>query len=75
MKKVIIGLISLAFCVILSVGVFAQPPRPPADKGTGGNQTPGSPTGTPIEPGTGVLLMLAAAYGFKKVQVARKIQN
>jgi hypothetical protein len=76
MKKVIIGFILVAFGVILSVGVFAQPPRPPADKGTVGNQPPaGAPTGTPIEPGTGVLLILAAAYGFKKVQVARTFQN
>ena len=75
MKKVIIGFISVVFCIILSVGVFAQPPRPPANKGTNGNQAPGNPIGSPIEPGTGVLLMLAAAYGFRKVQVARKLQN
>lgn len=74
MKKVIIGFVLVAFGIILSVGVFAQPPRPPADKGTSGNQPPaGSPMGSPIDPGTGVLLILAAAYGFKKVQVARKM--
>jgi hypothetical protein len=74
MKKVIIGFISIAFGVLLSVGLFAQPPRPPADPGKNGNQTPGGPTGSPIEPGTGVLLILATAYGFRKVQVARRMQ-
>ena len=69
MRKVIIGLIIVTFGVILSVGVFAQPPRPPANQGTNGNQSPaGGPIGSPIEPGTGILLMLAAAYGIKKVQ-------
>ena len=76
MRKVIRGLFLLAFGVILSVGVFAQPPRPPVNQGTNGNQSPaGGPIGSPIEPGTGILLIMAAAYGLKKVQVARKLQN
>jgi hypothetical protein len=74
MKKVIKGLILLTFGVILTIGVFAQPPRPPLNQGTLGNQG-GSNTGAPIEPGTGVLLMLAFGYGFKKFLEARKIQN
>jgi hypothetical protein len=73
MRKVIIGLILVTFSVILSVGVFAQPPRPPLNQGAAGNQSPGGPTGAPIDPGTGILLILAAAYGLKKVQVARKM--
>jgi hypothetical protein len=75
MKKVIIGFVSVAFGVLLSVGVFAQPPRPPVGTGLNGNQSPGNPIGSPIEPGTGILLMLAAAYGFKKVQVAKRSQD
>ena len=77
MRKVIIRLILLIFGFILSIGVFAQqPPAPPADKGTSGNQSPaGGQQGVPIEPGTGVLLILAAAYGFKKIKDVRKIQD
>ena len=75
MRKVIIGLILVTFGIILSVSVFAQPPRPPANFGTNGNQTPGGPHGAPIEPGTGVLLILATGYALKKVQEVRKMQN
>ena len=75
MRKIIMGLTLVAFGIILSVGVFAQPPRPPAGQGTSGNQSPGGPLGAPLEPGTGVLLILAAAYGFKKVMDVRKILN
>ena len=76
MRKVIIALSIVIFGIILSVGVFAQAPRPPLNQGAAGNQPPGnSPAGAPIDPGTGILLILAAAYGFKKVQVARKLQN
>ena len=74
MKKVLTGLIIVTFGIILSVSVFAQAPRPPAGQGTSGNQPPaGSPIGTPIEPGTGILLILAAAYGLKKVKDVKKI--
>ena len=80
MRKVIISLFLLTFGVILSVGLFAQPsptpPAPPENKGTSGNQPPPyTPTGSPIEPGTGILLALAAAYGLKKVQLVRKTRN
>ena len=74
MKKIIIGLFLLTFGFLISVGLFAQPtpsgtpPAPPDNKGTTGNQPPPySPPGSPIEPGTGILLLMAAAYGIKKV--------
>ena len=80
MRKVILGLVLLTFGVIISVGLFAQPsaqpPAPPADKGTSGNQPPAqAPTGSPIEPGTGILLLMAAGYGIKKVWNVRKTEN
>ena len=78
MKKIIIGLFLLTIGLIISVGLFAQPspnpPAPPVNQGTNGNQPPpySPPTGGPIEPGTGILLILAAAYGVRKLRDARK---
>jgi len=80
MKKIIIGLFLLTFGVILSSGLFAQPsfepPAPPDNKGTSGNQSPPSnSTGAPVEPGTGILLIMAGAYGIKKIRNMRKVNN
>ena len=80
MKKIIIGLFILTFGVILSSGLFAQPffdpPAPPDNKGTSGNQSPPSnSTGAPVEPGTGILLIMAGAYGIKKIRDVRKVNN
>jgi hypothetical protein len=79
MRKIIIGLFLMTFGVILSTGLFAQPsptnpPAPPDNKGTNGNQPPPyqPPTPGPLEPGTGILLILAAAYGMKKVREAKR---
>jgi hypothetical protein len=72
MKKVKATLILLALGFVLSIGMMAQPPIPPTDMDSGGNQSPGGgPTGAPIEPGTGILLILAAAYGLYKIQEQR----
>ena len=79
MKKIIISLFLLTFGFILSVGLFAQPsptgpPAPPENKGTNGDQPPPySPPSSPIEPGTGILLLMAAAYGLKKVREVKKV--
>ena len=81
MKKIIMGLFLLTFGFIISVGLFAQPtppsatpPAPPENKGTTGNQPPPyNPTSSPIEPGTGILLLMAAAYGLKKVREVKKV--
>ena len=82
MRKVITVLFLLTFGLILSVGLFAQPsptpPAPPDDshKGQNGNQPPrNAPTGSPIEPGTGILLIMAGAYGIKKIRDVRKVNN
>ena len=78
MKKIITGLCLLTFGFIISAGLFAQPsaspPAPPETKGTNGEQSPpySPPTGGPVEPGTGILLIMAAAYGIKKIRDVRK---
>jgi hypothetical protein len=73
MKKFKLTLILIALGIMFSVGVLAQlPPKPPSDPTSGGNQNPAGPTGSPIEPGTGILLILAAAYGLKKFDEIRK---
>jgi hypothetical protein len=77
MRKILLGFILLTFGVILSTGIFAQPtpqpPAPPENKGTNGNQPPpgNTPIGGPIEPGTGILLLLAVGYGLRKVKDVR----
>jgi hypothetical protein len=74
MRKLITGLTIVIFGIILSVSLFAQVPRPPAEHGTSGNQSPANnPTGMPVEPGTGVLLILAAGYALKKYLDVRKM--
>ena len=73
MKKVKAVLILVALGFIFSIGIMAQPPRPPAGQGTSGNQPPaGGPTGSPIDPGTGIFLILAAGYGLKKIYNIRQ---
>jgi hypothetical protein len=73
MKKFKAILISVAMGLIFSIGIMAQPPQPPAGQGTSGDQPPGQ-TGAPIDPGSGILLMLAAAYGLKKIYNVRQEQ-
>lgn len=77
MKKIVIGMFLAAFGFILTAGLFAQPtadpPAPPENKGTNGDQSPPyNPSGSPLEPGTGILLLLAAGYGIKKVRDLKK---
>lgn len=74
MKKLKTTLVILALGLIFSIGMMAQPPLPPSDPASEGDQTPGAgpPTGSPIEPGTGILLILAAAYGLYKMQELTK---
>jgi len=73
MKKVKAILIILGLGMIFTMGVLAQlPPQPPSDPTAGGNQSPGGPTGAPIDGGAGILLTLAAAYGLKKGQKVRQ---
>ena len=76
MKKVIIGLIIVIFGIIVSVSVNAQPSGRPGDPPStkGNNGPPVGPVGAPIEPGTGLLLLLAAAYGLKKGKEVKNMQ-
>ncbi len=46
--------------------VYADPPGPPTDHGSSGNQDP-EPVGAPIDGGLGVLVLLAAGYGGLKM--------
>jgi hypothetical protein len=41
------------------------------DPTANGNQSPAGPTGAPIDGGTGILLILAAAYGIRKFRNPR----
>ena len=64
------SLIILCFIAFIQTGL-AQPPRPPSDKGSITNQGPAGPAGAPIDGGTSIFLILAAAYGFKKFKRVR----
>jgi hypothetical protein len=72
MKKVNAFLTLVVLGIIFSIGIMAQPPKPPAGQGTSGNQPPAGPTGSPIDPGTGIFLILAAGYGLKKIYNIRQ---
>jgi hypothetical protein len=68
MKTLKATLISLVLGTLFSIGVYAQgPPNPPAGQGTYGDQPPAGSTGAPIDSGSGILLLMAASYGLKKV--------
>ncbi|MCF6170256.1 MAG: hypothetical protein L3J31_03155 [Bacteroidales bacterium] len=67
MKKIKI-IVSGLFILFLSGGMPAQstnPPDPPGDHGSGGDQPPGG--SAPLGSGMLVLVGLGAAYGGKKV--------
>ena len=70
MKKLIFPLL-LAIFVSLGIAVSAAPPIPPSDPSSGGGGNPG-PVGAPIDGGLGILLVMGAAYGGKKLYMARK---
>ncbi|MCK9422820.1 MAG: hypothetical protein M0Q38_09490 [Bacteroidales bacterium] len=60
----------IAYFVCLSMDVLANgPPPPPPDPGSGSG---GGPVGAPIDGGLGILLVMGAAYGGKKIYSARK---
>jgi hypothetical protein len=65
MKKAII---LLSFVILGSMTLSAQaPPHPPSSADNGGTNGPVGGTGAPVDGGTGILLLLAAAYGIRKV--------
>ena len=68
--KTLTALITITLLTFNTATLFAQdPPPPPPDHGTGGN-VPGG--GAPIAGGIGILLVLGAAYGGKKVYDFKK---
>jgi hypothetical protein len=73
MKKIVSTLLILFTFLLFGSAVFAQnPPHPPSDPSAGGNQSPSGPLGAPLDPGTGIFLLLAAGYGLKKIQGIKK---
>jgi hypothetical protein len=72
MKKVKAFLILVAMGLLFSVGMMAQPPKPPAGQGTSGDQPPAGTTGSPIDGGMSIFLVLAAGYGLKKIYNVRR---
>jgi len=64
----------VSVCLVFISGlVIADPPGPPADHGSSGNQDPG-PVGAPIDGGLGILVVLigSAGYGGFKLYKIRK---
>ena len=71
--KQIQKLIILVFLVILPCLSFTQPDPRFNGNGSGVGNTPvGGPVGSPIDGGTGILLLLAIGYGINKLKATRK---
>lgn len=72
MKKIIINSILISLCALYSPLAHTQtsPPEPPAEHGSSGNRDPGG--GAPIGGGLGILLLLGAGYGARKILQLRK---
>ena len=74
MKRYILKIaVILSFIMLPAFVALADlPDAPPPDPGgTGG----GTPVGAPIDGGLGILLVLGAGYGAKKLYQARKEKN
>jgi hypothetical protein len=68
MKRKLINLVAATFLVFLTTGLFADNPPPPnggSNPNSNGNVPVGG--GTPIGSGLGILLVLGAVYGGKKI--------
>ena len=72
MKTYIVKILLIAGLMIASLSLYSQsaPPPPPSDPGASGNPPVGG--GAPIGAGAGMLLLMAAGYGAKKVYDARQ---
>ena len=72
MKNTLLKLSAIAAMVLLSFGLFAQnPPHPNGGGAPGGGNTPVG-GGAPIDGGLTFMLLLAAAYGSKKLYKTNK---
>ena len=73
MKKVK-QIIALMIFISIPLWMTAQPPHPNGGSAPGPNNIPvgGSPIGSPIDGGLGILLAMGLAYGAKKVYQVRK---
>jgi len=71
MKKNIAKLLLIAVLIAGSQQLISQPPPPPGEHGEPGNQNAGN---APIDGGLGILLVLGAAYGGKRLYDRSKEQ-
>ena len=75
--RIITTFIALALLIsIHSVSMAQLPPPPPPNGGPGGGHGQGGnqgPGGAPIDNGTYIYIVLAAAYALRKVYVMRKV--
>lgn len=65
-------MIFLATFTVISNSAISQPPPPPGQGSNDSNQT-GSGGGAPIGSGWAILIVLATAYGGRKIYKSRKI--
>lgn len=72
MKNTLLKLSAVAAMILLSFGLFAQnPPHPNGGGAPGGGNTPVG-GGAPIDGGLTIMLLMAAAYGSKKLYKINK---
>ena len=67
--KISILLLFIQFGLLLPQSVQADPPEMPGGHGSNGDAPPGG--GAPIGGGLGILIILGAAYGSKKVNLKK----
>jgi hypothetical protein len=72
LKPLFVSLILFYFIAIDYTCLAQEPPHPPPPPSEKGTATNHGPAGAPVDPGTGILLMLAAGYGLRKVYNVRK---
>jgi len=71
-KKIFMLLATLTMVVFINIELMAQLPPPPPEHGGSGN-TPGG--NAPIGGGLGILLVLGAAFGGRKIYYTIKNQE
>jgi len=61
--KFLVFLLITIWLIFVPGPVWADPPGPPTDHGSDGNQNP-DPVGAPIDGGLGILIVLTAGAGY-----------